>query len=88
MLSVSVLRLGRSSSLARPSQAKSHCKFFSKKSFHCSILINSSTNLTVKNSPSRVGVEQIPAIPKNENLAPAPIDPSIDKWFFISGAAN
>jgi len=26
--------------------------------------------------------------PPNEDLAPAPIDPSIDKWFFISGAAN
>lgn len=27
------------------------------------------------------------AIPAGENLPPAPIDGSIDKWFFISGAA-
>ena len=46
-----------------------------------------STNLTVKQSPSRVNPDQLPPIPQNENLAPAPIDPSIDKWFFISGAA-
>ncbi|KAF5878705.1 putative inorganic pyrophosphatase protein [Botrytis fragariae] len=36
---------------------------------------------------SRVEANQLPPIPSNENLAPAPIDPSIDKWFFISGAA-
>jgi inorganic pyrophosphatase len=28
-----------------------------------------------------------PNIPANQNYPPAPIDPSIDKWFFISGAA-
>lgn len=27
------------------------------------------------------------SIPKGENLQPAPIDPSIDKWFYISGAS-
>jgi inorganic pyrophosphatase len=46
-----------------------------------------STNLTVAHSPSRVSPEQLPPIPANENLAPEPIDSSIDKWFFISGAA-
>jgi inorganic pyrophosphatase len=30
---------------------------------------------------------KVEAIPRGENLAPAPIDGSIDKWFFISGAA-
>ncbi|CAG8952620.1 hypothetical protein HYFRA_00009726 [Hymenoscyphus fraxineus] len=45
------------------------------------------TNLTVKQSPARVDFNQLPPIPPNETLAPAPIDPSIDKWFFISGAA-
>ncbi|KAI3331923.1 inorganic pyrophosphatase [Xylariaceae sp. AK1471] len=47
----------------------------------------STTNLTVSHSPSRVSPEQLPPIPANENLAPEPIDSSIDKWFFISGAA-
>lgn len=46
------------------------------------------TNVTVKNSPSRVGTEQLPNLPQNQELQAAPIDPSIDKWFFISGAAN
>jgi inorganic pyrophosphatase len=48
----------------------------------------STTNLTVSKSPSRITADQIPPIPQGQNLAPAPIDPSIDKWFFISGAAN
>ncbi|KAI5297082.1 hypothetical protein KEM56_005098, partial [Ascosphaera pollenicola] len=30
----------------------------------------------------------IAAIPAGEELTPAPIDPSVDKWFFISGAAS
>ncbi|KAG9242127.1 inorganic pyrophosphatase [Calycina marina] len=46
------------------------------------------TNLTVKNSAQRVSPDQLPPIGPNENLQPAPIDSSIDKWFFISGAAN
>ncbi|KAK1752476.1 putative inorganic pyrophosphatase [Echria macrotheca] len=45
------------------------------------------TNLTVSHSPSRIPPEQAPPIPKGENLPPAPIDSSIDKWFFISGAS-
>lgn len=43
------------------------------------------TNVTVPHSPERVDPRSI-NIPEGENLAPAPIDPSIDKWFFISGA--
>jgi len=35
-----------------------------------------------KTDPSELG------IPKGEDLAPAPIDSSIDKWFYISGASN
>ncbi|PUU76638.1 inorganic pyrophosphatase [Tuber borchii] len=45
------------------------------------------TNLTVSQSPSRIDPSQIPPIPQGDNQPPAPIDPSIDKWFFISGAA-
>lgn len=45
------------------------------------------TNLTVKHSQSYIDIQQLPPIPAGENLPPAPIDPSIDKWFFISGAA-
>ncbi|KAI0443319.1 inorganic pyrophosphatase [Xylaria telfairii] len=47
----------------------------------------STTNLTVAHSPSRVTPKDLPPLPPNENLAPEPIDSSIDKWFFISGAA-
>jgi inorganic pyrophosphatase len=47
----------------------------------------STTNITVHHSPSRVDPSQLPPIPKGQDLKPAPIDPSIDKWFFISGAA-
>ncbi|CEJ57302.1 Putative Inorganic pyrophosphatase [Penicillium brasilianum] len=36
---------------------------------------------------NRADQSQVAAIPRGENLAPAPIDGSIDKWFFISGAA-
>lgn len=41
-------------------------------------------NTTVQNSPGRIAP---PALPANEELAPAKIDSSIDKWFFISGAS-
>ncbi|KAI0009103.1 pyrophosphatase-domain-containing protein [Xylariaceae sp. FL0662B] len=47
----------------------------------------STTNLAVAHSPSRVSPEQLPPLPANENLPPEKIDSSIDKWFFISGAA-
>jgi len=46
-----------------------------------------STNLTVTKSPSRVNADQVPPVPQGQSLPAAPIDPSIDKWFFISGAA-
>jgi len=45
------------------------------------------TNVTVGQSPDRVEPSGLPAIPAGQNLPPAPIDPSIDKWFFISGAS-
>ncbi|KAJ9294962.1 hypothetical protein DTO271G3_6524 [Paecilomyces variotii] len=44
-------------------------------------------NVTNENSPDRVDQSKLASIPKGENLAPAPIDGSVDKWFFISGAA-
>lgn len=42
-------------------------------------------NVTVSHSPDRVDPSSL-NIPKGDHLTPAPIDPSIDKWFFISGA--
>jgi inorganic pyrophosphatase len=45
------------------------------------------TNLTVGHSVSRVSPDQLPPIPQHQELPPAPIDSSIDKWFFISGAS-
>ena len=86
ILSANALRLGRSSLLARPLQVKFQRKFVECK--FGQMLISYSTNLTVKGSPSRVTPDQLPPIPAGQNLAPAPIDSSIDKWFFISGAAN
>ena len=41
-------------------------------------------NLTVANSPYRVDQYSAPRVPPGDNQPPAPIDPSIDKWFFIS----
>lgn len=46
-----------------------------------------SVNVTVKQSPSRTSPDKLAHIGKHEELLAAPIDPSIDKWFFISGAA-
>lgn len=42
-------------------------------------------NTQVSESPARVDASSL-NIPRGENQMPAPIDPSIDKWFFISGA--
>ncbi|KAL4897692.1 inorganic pyrophosphatase [Aspergillus ambiguus] len=42
---------------------------------------------TVDSAVERADAGQVASIPKGENLAPAPIDPSVDKWFYISGAA-
>lgn len=50
-------------------------------------LTSASANSTVEGSADRVDQAQLAAIPRNETLPPAPIDGSIDKWFFISGAA-
>jgi inorganic pyrophosphatase len=44
-------------------------------------------NVTNSNSPDRVDPSQLKNIPRGENMAPAPIDGTVDKWFFISGAA-
>jgi hypothetical protein len=51
------------------------------------LTISPRTNVTVNHSPSRVDPSALPSLPKGQDLKPAPIDPSIDKWFFISGAA-
>ena len=45
------------------------------------------TNITVDSSNSKVSPAQLPPLPANQNLPAAPIDSSIDKWFFISGAS-
>jgi len=45
-----------------------------------------STNTLVPHSNDRVEASTL-SIPKGEDKAPAPIDPSIDKWFYISGAS-
>ena len=53
----------------------------------CHMLTTSlSTNTTVPHSPERTDPSKL-NIPQGDNKAPAPIDPSIDKWFFISGAS-
>jgi inorganic pyrophosphatase len=44
-------------------------------------------NTTVSHSPERADGNQL-NIPQGENKSPAPIDPSIDKWFYISGAPS
>jgi inorganic pyrophosphatase len=45
-----------------------------------------STNTLVQHSNDRVEASSL-NIPKHEEKAPAPIDSSIDKWFYISGAS-
>jgi len=44
-------------------------------------------NTTVQHSKEKTDPSEL-GIPKGEDLAPAPIDSSIDKWFYISGASN
>jgi len=44
-------------------------------------------NVNNPNSPDRVDQSQLRNIPPGDNQPPAPIDGSVDKWFFISGAA-
>ncbi|CAO3687592.1 unnamed protein product [Umbelopsis vinacea] len=47
----------------------------------------SGVNVTVENSPFKVSADDavIKSVPAAQALPPAPIDSSIDKWFFISG---
>lgn len=44
-------------------------------------------NVTNSASPDRVDQSALSKVPAGQNLAPAPIDGTVDKWFFISGAA-
>ncbi|KIW23131.1 inorganic pyrophosphatase, variant [Cladophialophora immunda] len=44
-------------------------------------------NVTNTSSPDRVDPSQLSKIPPGQNIPPAPIDGTVDKWFFISGAA-
>ena len=44
-------------------------------------------NVTNQSSPDRIGHDVLAKIPQATNHPPAPIDGSVDKWFFISGAA-
>lgn len=44
------------------------------------------TNVSVQQSANRLDAKSL-NIPAHEEKAPAPIDPSIDKWFYISGAS-
>lgn len=50
----------------------------------------STINTNVADSPYAVGKddEKVKAIPAPNPLQPAPIDPSVDKWFFLSGQPN
>jgi len=43
------------------------------------------TNTTLKDQLGFTSVSEL-TIPENQTLAPAPVDPSIDKWFFLAGA--
>ncbi|CAG8450841.1 8091_t:CDS:2 [Ambispora leptoticha] len=47
-------------------------------------------NLTVENSPGKITVDDplYQSIPADSRQPSAPIDPSVDKWFFISGTSN
>ncbi len=44
------------------------------------------TNTTLDTTPTFSDSESL-SIPENQGLPPAPIDKSVDKWFFISGAS-
>ncbi|RDA88201.1 hypothetical protein CP532_6793 [Ophiocordyceps camponoti-leonardi (nom. inval.)] len=45
-------------------------------------------NTTVPHSQNRLSQDQLPPLPPHQELPPAKIDSSIDKWFFISGAST
>jgi hypothetical protein len=48
------------------------------------------SNVSVQGSPYLVGAEDdvVKNIPAAAAKPAAPIDPSVDKWFFISGTSN
>ena len=56
------------------------CKWWASTDFR------NSTNTSVPHSNDRADASTL-NIPKHEDKSPAPIDPSIDKWFYISGAS-
>jgi inorganic pyrophosphatase len=41
----------------------------------------------VDHSTMRLSPNELPGLPPHQELPPAKIDASIDKWFFISGAS-
>lgn len=86
MSSASAPTPGRSSSPASLLVARSACKYPCFLTWVENILIASSATTQVEGA-ERADAAQVAAIPKGENLPPAPIDGSVDKWFFISGAA-
>jgi inorganic pyrophosphatase len=45
-------------------------------------------NATNDVSPYKAADTELQSVPKAAPKAPAPIDPSIDKWFFLSGQPN
>lgn len=87
MLSASALTLGRSLLLARFPRVKSACKPSFSRFDRIYQLTGNSANTTVEGSSDRADQAKLASIPKGEELPPAPIDGSVDKWFFISGAA-
>lgn len=88
-LSASAPMPGRSSSLASPPRVTSACKFLRSRmsSLGWSLTESNSANSTVESSSDRVDQGALASIPKGQDLPPAPIDSTVDKWFFISGAA-
>jgi hypothetical protein len=63
------------------------CKSNGKTAGESNANLDASANVLNDSSPDRVDPSQLKSIPRGENLQPAPIDGSVDKWFFISGAA-
>ena len=92
-LSASAPRPGTASSPARPPRATSRCASLSLSlslsHLACALPTDPprSTNVTLTHSADRVDPAQL-NIPRADHQPPAPIDPSIDKWFFISGAPS
>src|SRR5271156_6746430 len=73
------MKLGNVSLLAKSKHLKASIR--SSPPIH---LAHTRLNLTVANSPYRVDQHAAPRVPEGDNQPPAPIDPSVDKWFFIS----